>query len=784
MESDLKSLDPVTKAPPPRRVLDAASLNTIVSKIAESDTGSALARIDVQQMADGAPPFDPIWLKNTGQDGRCNLNFGDAKAQLKAEQSGYYDLTDSVPTLAMVLTDYGQADDPQRAYWNAVMSEEFHRLLKDWKAFDKKHQLLVQRFTTHGLGFLYFKDDVDWRWECAGMDEFKVPRNTPLDEDEVDVAVCFRDVTIGKLYGWIRDLDPADKRWNRTEVETAILKAADKNVTAHSAQLWEKMQATLKNNDVFASTTAQDVVHIAHAWVREFSGKVSHYITLAQGGNTDFLFKSEDRFSCTNECFTYFTYEVGSNGSLHGVRGKGHEIYATVQVLNSLRCQMVDNAKLAGSLLLQPKTESDSEDLAILFYAGATYIPPTVEVKNGQLNNPSQGILPVIRDMSMLMNRNAGETAAESSDNSTDKTRFEVAANLAKEAVLPTASMNLFYQPWGRHLGEVWRRVSNKKLLKSDPGATEVFEMRKRIVARGVPEQAIFEATRVIPIRAIGYGSPAMRQAALDDSMKYYGSLDPVGQNNLLRDWFAQKVTYAQVDRYVPRIEQNGRQPLDQEVAELQNVAMSAGVPVSVVPNDHHIIHMFAHLPSLEHDLDFLESGQGSPQLLTSAQIKAQHLADHLKLLKPDALNETLVSELNRRFNNASERVQAATEHAQRDQAKQIAAQMQAPGGEGPTGPSAKSQAMLEESRTKQQIMVQEHELGMRLDEQKANQKMALDDADEARKINSTAARARFQGQRPVESAPGPHTAPRPQPVEPITPAPTTVTGPAEVPVQ
>jgi hypothetical protein len=386
--NDLQSIDPVTKAPPKRRVLDAKSLNSIVTKIAQDDSTSSLARVDVQKMIDGAPPFDPRFMAASGQEGRCNLNFGDGKARVKAEMSGYYDLTDSVPTLALVLTDYGAPDDPERAYWNSVLSEEFHRLLKDWKAFDTTFQLLIQRFCTHGLGFLYFKDDLDWRWECAGLDEFKVPRMTKLNEDEVDVALVFREVTIGKLWHWMDKVEPDDKRWNRREVETAILRAADKSVTAWNGAQWEKWQAMLKNNDVYASTEAQDTVHLAHAWVREFDGKVSHYITLAQGGNTDFLYKAEDRFDCVNECFTFFPYEVPTNGYLHGVRGKAHEIYATVQTLNTLRCQTVDNAKLAGSLLLQPKTETDAEEMAILFYGGAAYLPPTLDVKQNNVGNP------------------------------------------------------------------------------------------------------------------------------------------------------------------------------------------------------------------------------------------------------------------------------------------------------------------------------------------------------------------------------------------------------------
>src|ERR1039457_814202 len=729
-ELEFKSLDPRTGKPPECRIKDAASLNGIIKKILLLDTGSALARIDVQKMIDGEPPFPPAYMRDSGQSGRCNLNFGDGKAMVKAEMAGYYDLTDSVPTLAIVMTDYGLPNDPQRIYYNQVMSEEFHRLLKEWKSFDKTYQLLIQRFCTHGMGFLYFKDDLDWRWECAGLEDFKLPRTTTMNEDESDVAVVFRDVPIGKLYSWIKDVPDNDTRWDTKEVKLAILNAADSAITAFSDGMWEKWQSMLKNNDIYASTTAQDNVHLATAWVREFSGKVSQYLTLRSGLNTNFLYKCENRFEGTEECFTFFPYEVSTNGLLHAVRGKAHEIYAPVQVLNTMRCATVDNAKLAGSLLLQPKTERDAQDMALLFYGGATYIPPDVDVVNKPLGNPSTAILPVIRDMTLLMTNHSGETANESADNSSDKSKFEVRAQLQKEAKLPTASMNLFYQPWGRHLAEVWRRASNPKLRKNDPGAKMIFEMRERIVARNVPLAAIFMAKRVMPMRAIGYGSPASRMLALDEFMQYFGSLDPVGQNNLLRDWYAQRVGYAQVDRYVPQIDANGRAPLDQEVAECQNVGMSEGVQMSVVPNDHHIIHVLAHLPSLTGDLDKLESGQGTPELLASAQTKAQHVADHMHLLKPDKLNEKIVAELQRQFNNAAERTKAAVDHAQRAQAKQQQAdaeelqqrRAQPPG----ASPQAQQQAMDGDLRRKG--MQEDHDLKMKLTQEEAKQRRVIAD--------------------------------------------------------
>jgi hypothetical protein len=742
---DLRQITPEGKAPK-TRIADATSLNNVIKKIVQRDLSSALARQDVQQAVDGKPPFEEQWLRESGQEGRCNLNFQDLKRRLKKEELGYYDLTESVPVLALVETEYDSTLDQAKVFqWTSIMSEEFHKLLKDWKSFDTYFQLLIKKFCTHGVGFLYFEDDLDWRWRVAGLEDFKMPRYTTLAEDELDIAVAFRDVTTAQLYQWVQDVDDSDKRWNKQEVYKAILKATDANLIFSQGE-WEKWQNILKNNDIYAATTAQDTVKLGHAWVREYSGKVSQYMTLRNGGNDDFLYKCENRFDSVNECFTFFPYEVGTNGYLHSVRGLAHERFPAAQELNSLRCQSSDNARLSGSLLIQPKTATSAEDMALIFYGGVVYIPPEVEIQDGQLANPTQGLLPVIDQMSMLLQDSQPTPDQGKPPSKTEKTKFQVQKEAMDEAALPTASLNLFYQPWKRHLNEVWRRVNNKKLKQKDLGGKEVFEFRKRCMARGVPHEFLLgHSSWVEPYRAVGYGSPSNRLLALDEFMQYYGSLDPMGQNNLLRDRFAQKVGYAQVDRYVPMMQANGRRPYDVEIAELQNTAMQAGGQPSVGPNDAHILHLQIHLPSLEQILEELESGNTTPQLLQVATVMTQHCAQHLQLLKPDELQKGVVAELQREFNNDAQRTSAAMEHYQRQQAKQ--AQMQ-------QEEQQKNQAQLGSAQTQQTLdqmkashMQESHEQDL------ASKKQDMRMKEEAHQLMLTHQKEKFAQDRAIADA-------------------------------
>jgi hypothetical protein len=729
--TELQNLDPNTGRPPNTRIKDVHSLNAIVKKLIIADTGSAINRQQVQEMADGKPPFTQQFLVDSGQEGRCNLNWGDGKRALKKEAAGYLDLTESVPMLANIYTDFGK-DVTERMYFSDIISEEFNRTLKEWKMFHQKFQLQIQKMVTHGMSFLYFKDEVDWRWEVAGLEDFKVPRATFLAEDEIDIVIALREMTVGRFFRMFANVKDDDRRWNLKEAKLAIMQCFDTQLI-FSDGAWEKFEQILKNNDIYASTVAQDNVRLAHAWVREFNGKISQYLTLRHGGNSDFIYKCENFYDNVNQCFNFFPYEIGSNGTFHSVRGKGHEIYPKVQELNAIQCQMADNAKIVGSLALQPKTAADSEDLAITFYAGAVLLPPSsnVEVVSTKLPNPSDNIMPTLQFMAASLENDAPSESVQPPPER--KNKLEVKADIAKESVLPIAALNVFYPPWGRHLSEVWRRFRNSELRPIDPGAKEVWEMRRRCFKRGVPKEAIFAAKRCIPYRAVGYGSPTNRLAAWDEFMEFFGSLDPLGQNNLLRERFAHKVGWEGVDRFVPPLGANGRAPLDVEIAEMQNVCMSAGIPMKVLPNDVHILHVEEHLPSLTNDLTMIESGQGSPQLLANVQVKIMHITQHMALVKPDKLQETVVAELRRQVNNAAERVQAAMAHAERAQQK---AQAQA---QPPAGAPSKADQMAAEGEVRRSEMQKDAELKRQLRQREADQESAIKDREEARKTRAAA---------------------------------------------
>jgi hypothetical protein len=766
---EIKGLDPITGAAPKCRVDNVDAGRAIYLATKKADEGSSRNRALIDSMFNGAPPFNANDLIEMGQGDRTNLDFGDAAALKDQALAGYYDLTSSVDKLARVQTSHGAPE--QQAEWNEIISEEFHRTLREWKEFEFNHQRLCDYFVSHGVGVTFFEDEVDWRWRVAGLSEFRIPRATRANEHEIEVAMADREYRADELYAFIKDPEIAEQLgWDVKTTRSAIQRSCQEDQSMSLGD-WEKLEVELKNNDILYGHAKSKAVKVVHMWVREFSGKVSHLMFLQDPLNSltkdeKFLFKRENRFESPTNCFVTFCYGVG-NGTYHGIRGLGFKIYPHIQVLNRLRCGMVDGALLSSSLIVQPSDSSSRaiDDLTLTYYGPYALFPPGLKIVEKAVPNLQQNIIPVISDMAMQMQNNAGayQTRAAGADGQS-RTAYEVRSQLQKEATLSSASINLFYHPWKRLLAEVYHRLARVDYSALEPGGREAIDFRKRCIKRGVPLEAIIKVKQVDPVRAIGYGSPQMRTAAVDETMSIFGSLDEQGRINLLRDRIACRFGQEVVDRYLPPPNTNLRPPLDYKIAVLENATMSSGSPIPVSPGENHFIHAGTHLQALDQLDQAIASGQANPQnALTAMQNFLPHTQEHVAALGQDLVRKDQVALMTQRLQQlgaSSKRLQdelqaqaeneqkGAEAEAQRQQTameadyramqEKIAKMEQL---------SPEAQQKLLEKRADMQMKIEKHQIEMQMKAAASQQKMILDDAVAASKVRSTSSVAKVPPQ-------------------------------------
>lgn len=734
--------------PPQRRIKDAKSAHALYRDAYEADKENAYNRKVVNEMIDGEPPYDDGELDTLGHGDAVNLNFLEGTALVESALSSYNDLTSSVDILWTCHTKFG--DKAKRPELSRIISEEWTRINKEWPRFEFNVQHLSDKFVKHGVGVAYFDNDIDWRWKTSGLGDFHLPRDTEACEEELDYAIATRSYTVSRLYKFIEDSGAAKANgWNEEMVKHSIWNAykGHSSSTSPSTADWEEFQVAIKNNDLFFGYAKAPKVKVNHLYVREFSGAYSHYMTDEAGNLKDFMFKREDRFKEIGDCLVIFTYGIG-NGYYHGIRGLGWKIFPQIQTSNRLQCRLVEGGMLGSSLLIQPQSAEDLENLNLVYYGPYAVLPPNMKMIERTVPNFAQNVMPIISALSRQIQNNTGNYAsrAVTPESGTERTKFEVQAQLQQESTLSTAAMNLFYLPWKR-LGQAsFKRAQNRDYQQDDPGGKEVFEFRRRCVERGVPMEAIYKVDRIEPVRAIGYGSPGNRLLALNEIETLAPNFDPVGRRNALRDRVAVRVGYEQAERYVPSIEGDQRPPIDAKIAELENASLRQGQLVTVQPGEMDEVHLGIHMGDMTHVITLVSQGQSEPrEALTYFRQAFPHCGAHIQQLAANPMNKSKVNAISQGLTILAEQakqIQQALLEDMKAQAEAMQEQaMQQQTDKGQIDPELKRK--MEAHQLAMQLLQDASNVKMGIKQKEANQRMQLKDVTTAKKMQDQHAQSK-----------------------------------------
>lgn len=708
--------------PAPARLRDVDSAVNIYGQLKKADEASALNRARYDAMFDGAAPYDPVKLAASGQALKTNLNFGEAQRLLDIALSAYVDLASSLECLLEVKS---HSTDPQREEYETIVAEEATHTLRGWPEFHSAYLRLCTTFIKHGVGIAYFDSPSDWRFNVTGLDDILIPRQSKASEECIDVAVARRKYSLDALYRFIKNEKAAKATgWNVAEVKRAMLQNAR---TSHNDKFtdYEALQAEIKNNDIYFGVQ-NPTVEVLHFYVKELDGKISHYIAAADQPKA-FMYEKQRKYDRAEQAYIFFTYGVGSNGTYHSVRGLGHRIFAHIQTSNRLRCQHIDGAMLASSVMLQPENNRALEELSFTMFGPYTVMSPNVNIVEKAIPNLGTAVQPALQDISQQLQLNTDTISTYGAQqNSPYRNQTQVIADMDVATRLSGATLNLFYMSWTRLMREFFRRLVNT--ATQDPASKTFF---KRCAERGVSAEFIkqldFERTRAV--RSIGNGSMANRLVALRELQGISGQFDDVGRRNLTRDIVATRVGHDLADRYVPSNPEAGtRQTVETKVAIMENAELAAGRPIPVLSNEMHGEHLQVHLPETQQLIEAYESGQMEPQqLLPAVQAFYQHLAETAQYAGADVNLQSLFGQTKQVMQYLEEIINNTQKALQAEQRQQMEAEGAAPQQVNEAMALKQQQAQLD-----MQIKQQKAELDLQIKQRKFDQEQALRDAKAA----------------------------------------------------
>lgn len=708
---DLLTIDANDQAPT-SRIKDVNQARSIVSSLIYANRERNRVNTAIQGAFDGNPPFSRQKLQSNGQLWRTNVNWMEAKALKSAALCPYYDLFASNKYYFQVRTVLGNLD--QQEAWSNYITEAFDWLLKGWSGFDFNMQSMLNDMVGFGKGFLMWTDKSEWHFKYLNQFKVLVPNGTDGYSEDLEVVVIRQPYRLDQLWKPIKNPSAAEAMgWNRMATLTAIANAVPEFVTGAAGMQWnyDQVQQMMRDHDISTGVRCA-TVQAAHTLVKEFDGKVSHYICTENGvgptqkspghpGENDFMCKRPSAFDGFSSIISTFFLET-LDGSWNGAAGLGNQIYAPIEAKNRLRNAEVDAAFIRGAITLQAKNASATQKVGLIQMGAFNIIPDGFDVQQSTIMGDIAGLISVQRDLDELIASNTGVYKQRlDKPQGNPRTAREVTLDAQDSATLSNSAINRFYGNLDRFGTELFKRV------KKDP------EFVSRLKAKGVPLQCLDAIEYVRAFRNIGNGSMFMRQQVFQTTGPLVPMMNEKGRNNWLSENIASQAGQDAAERWNPQPDPSAL-PDDQTALATGQVAdMKIGVPAVVTASQNPVTFANVFLDAGEQSIASIQHGGHPVEVLAFMPLDLHAIASHLQRMQTDPSRKAALDALSKRFealgqatNQLQSQVQQVHDQQQQDQQ---AAQ--------PDNPEA--QALMMKTQTEMGVTTAKAQHGMQLSEAK-----------------------------------------------------------------
>lgn len=663
---------------PKARLSDPAKAQEVVGILLQANRERIRKNAMFKGAIDGNAPYNADQLRAHGQANRTNVNWGEAEASVDAAMVPYYDLLSGTEHYARIETDFGP--DEVQGEISDIISEEFDRMLKDWSGFDFEMQAMMFDFVVYGRGFVKWPTRASWRFEWVRHDRVMVPDGTEAKLDNVDMLVIREKYTVPRLHAHIRNESAASEvGWNVAAVKKAMAHAVPDQTTSQIYD-FEEIQQRIKDSDIYTGMRAS-VIKAAHVFVKEFDGKISHYIIAEESkAPAEYMFQSVGLYEGWNEVMATFFLKTW-DGSWNGANGLARQIFSAIEAKNRLRCSMLDGAMLRTGITLQATDASGLQKMSMVQLGAFNIIPPGVAVQQSSILGDVQTAMAVNRDFDALIAQNTGTYKPKMDrPEGNPRTAREVELSYQSQAVLGNSAVNRFYAQLDRAHEEIYRRATAADQTGDDDASKAAKDFQKRCKDRGIPAQAMKMVRSVRAVRNIGNGSLFMRQQAMQQLMPMMPALPEAGRRALLIDVISTSTNHHTAMRYMGKQPQEtpGRDTWD---AVIENATLKEAAPVILTPEQNSVIHAQVHLKAGFEAMQSLEQGANPHAVLTFLEGIGQHTAEHLVKIEQDPSRKAVFKQLEgawQQLAQATDKLRANIEKSEKAQQEQAQAQQQA----------------------------------------------------------------------------------------------------------
>lgn len=503
-------------------------------------------------------------------------------------------------------------------------TEKFRKIITDVIREHKGWKTLLEEIafenSLFGHNVVAWLDEFSWFPKSFRQDEAFLSDGTKQIPSFAQVVVIRETMLPHELYALIKDRDTAKSvGWNLEKTIKQINLASPTQIrealSVGSTQDSWYQNAERELNVGSSYVSGASVINVYSLLAREVTGKVSHY-RLA-GKELDVIYEKDDRFCCMESCTAFFSYQRG-NGTMHGSKGIGRDIYELSGMLDRLRNDIVDRSVLSGKTLLQgdPKRVHTFKMSVV---GAMVIIPNQWMVLDNKIDGNVEPLLKLDAYFQMLVDQLIGNTSPSRPEGEAFRSPAAWQLMAAREEETKDTKIARFVEQFVCMVGTMQKRILDsdtteddakeaQKKLKEFLTKEEIDELRESPVAGTIRDLTPLERQLIVAIAAEKKGNPLYNQHALE-----------------IEDLTA-RIGTDFAKRVLLPVNDPTEQAEQQRLQQFELALLTLGQPVPVSPRDNHQVHIEILMPVAEQTAQAIMQGESDTAALEAV---LAHLSEH-----------------------------------------------------------------------------------------------------------------------------------------------------------
>jgi hypothetical protein len=451
---------------------------------------------------------------------------------------------------------------------------------------------LAQENALFGFAAVAHLDEFSWFPKFFRQDFMAIPTGTKPTPGKAQVVGLKEVFLLHELFDLIRDKESAIARGWNIENAVMMLNASMPQDRRSQYSAWERVYEDLirESNLGLSHESGARVVVVWHLLATEIDGKVSHYI-FEEKTFTE-LFTSEDQYESMWDAAHFFTFQQG-NGTIHGSKGIGRELYSIAGIIDRSRNEVVDRLNLSGKVIIQAD-EKVLKRFRMSVVGNAILIAQGYSVSERKLDAAVEPFIQLDQFLTNLLDQMAGATTPKALEGER-VTKAAVDFLASREEETKDNIISRFLTQFSAMVTPMQKRMCDPNTSEDDAKAMqdrllkimsreELDMLANMPSAETVKDYTEIERQQIVIIAQEARGNPLYNGKEMERRKL----------TALIDEEFADAVLLPDNDP-TEQAEQARQQML-----ELASIIIPQNADVPVSPRDGHLIHLGVLMPALE----------------------------------------------------------------------------------------------------------------------------------------------------------------------------------------